>query len=266
MIKLIALDLDGTLLTKQKTISPRTQQALAHAHAQGVEIVLASGRPNVGIEPIWQLLGIDAQPNYMVSFNGSLATYLPKNQTLLSKGLKGKDAKYLKKIVDEVGLNIHAFSKQYGLITPQHNPYTEREATVNGLGITEMDFEQLEDDHDIIKILMVSDPQSLTAGISRLPTELQQRYTLVQSAPIFFEFLNPTVNKGVAVASIAEHKGIEMSEVLSFGDAGNDRAMLALSGIGVAMGNADDKTKAIADRITASNEEDGIALVVEELI
>lgn len=266
MIKMISLDLDGTLLRKDKTISARTREALAAAHQQGVEIVLASGRPNVGIEPIWELLGLEAKPNYMISFNGALATNLANGEILLSKGITGKDAKMIKQVIDEVGLDLHAFSERHGVITPKHNPYTAHEAKVNRIEVTEFDFEQLEDDHPIIKVLMVSDADSLTQGIAKLPSHLGDKYTLVQSAPIFFEFLNPEVNKGIALKAIAKDKGIEMSEVLSFGDAGNDRAMLQFAGVGVAMGNADDETKAVADRVTASHEEDGIALVVEELV
>lgn len=266
MIKLIALDLDGTLLKKDKTISPRTQKALADAHAKGVEIVLASGRPNVGIAPIWEQLKIASKPNYMISFNGALSINLTEDKTLLSKGITGKDAKMIKQEVDKLGLSMHAFSTIHGVITPCHNPQTAHEAKVNKVDVIEYNFDDLEDDHPIIKVLMVSEPERLTDGIAKLPNHLAEQFTLVQSAPIFFEFLNPEVNKGVALKAIAEDKGISMDEVLSFGDAGNDRAMLQMSGVGVAMANADEDTKAIADRVTASHEDDGIALVVEELI
>jgi Cof subfamily protein (haloacid dehalogenase superfamily) len=266
MIKLIALDLDGTLLRKDKSISPRTQQALQSAHAQGIEIVLASGRPTVGIEPIWAQLDIDAPPNYMISFNGSLSTHLPSKSTLLSKGLNGRDVKKLKSIIEKIGLNIHAFSESLGLIAPALNPYTEREAEINGIEITLLDFDELDDDHPIIKVMMVGESTALDAGEKLLPPELMQTYTQVRSASIFFEFLNPDVNKGIALEAIAKHKGISMDEVISFGDAGNDRAMLKLSGKGVAMANADAETKEIADLMTTSNEDDGIALILEPLL
>jgi Cof subfamily protein (haloacid dehalogenase superfamily) len=220
----------------------------------------------VGIAPIWELLKIDAEPNYMISFNGALSSNLASNTTLLSKGITGKDAKQIKQEIDAIGLDLHAFSTVHGVITPRHNPQTAHEAKVNRVQVTEFDFENLEDDHPIIKVLMVSEPERLTDGIGKLPGYLSERYTLVQSAPIFFEFLNPEVNKGVALRAIADDKGITMDEVLSFGDAGNDRAMLEMSGVGVAMGNADADTKSIADRVTASHEEDGIALIVEELV
>lgn len=266
MIKLIALDLDGTLLRKDKSISPRTQQALQLAHSQGIEIVLASGRPTVGIEPIWSQLGIEQTANYMISFNGSLSTHLPSKSTLLSKGLRGHDVKKLKPIIESLGLHIHAFSESLGLIAPTLNPYTEREAEVNGIDITLLNFDELDDDHPIIKVMMVGEPAALDEATTKLPLELTQTYTQVRSASIFFEFLNPEVNKGIALEAIAKHKGISMEDVISFGDAGNDRAMLRLSGTGVAMANADPETKKISDLITASNEEDGIALILEPLL
>ncbi|MGR5543174.1 HAD-IIB family hydrolase, partial [Vibrio campbellii] len=80
--------------------------------------------------------------------------------------------------------------------------------------------------------------------------ELREEFTVVQSAPIFLEFLNPLANKGIGVAAIAEHLGIKQEEVMTMGDAENDHHMLKYAGLGIAMSNAMEETKQIADHIT----------------
>ena len=213
MYKLIALDMDGTLLRNDGSISERTQQAIAAAKALGVKVVLASGRPIAGMEKFLQQLTLTGHEDYVLSYNGSLVQNVGSGEVLASRLLTGLDARYLATISQQLGVNIHAFSEPQGLIAPRNSRYTELERSHNDLVLTELDFASLPDDEPILKVMMVDEPEILAQAVSRLPPEVYQRYTVVQSTPYFLEFLHPQSNKGSGVAALAEHPQAELDEL-----------------------------------------------------
>lgn len=263
MYKLIALDMDGTLLNSQKLISPRTKQAIEQARQQGIKVVLASGRPIDGMRDKLEELKLTTNDDYVLYYNGSMVANVGTGEIIHQQIIDGKAAKRIALLAQQWGLNTHAFSQIYGLITPKISQYTELEANINGLNVTEMDFQQLADDHPIIKAMIVGEPAKLSQAIEQLPIQWRQEFTVVQSAPFFLEFLNTASNKGIGVQAIAEHLGIQANEVICMGDAENDHHMLHYAGLGIAMENAMEETKRIADHITLSNDQDGVAVAIE---
>ena len=266
MYKLVALDMDGTLLNSEKEITERNKQAIAKAREKGVSVVLASGRPLHGMKEKLNELELTSENDFVVSFNGSFVHRVADFKEIHSRIITGKDAKRVANLAKELGVHMHAFSVEHGLITPENNPYTGHEATINGVETTEFDFSQLEDDHSIIKVMFADAPEVLDKATPQLPSELYDDYTVVRSAHIFLEFLNKGSNKGVGVATVADHLGINPDEVICMGDAENDHHMIEYAGLGVAMANATDETKEIADYITDSNEDSGVAKVIEKFI
>jgi Cof subfamily protein (haloacid dehalogenase superfamily) len=114
--------------------------------------------------------------------------------------------------------------------------------------------------------MIVGEPGRLSTMIKSLPTDIYERYTIVQSAPFFLEFLSLKSNKGIGVEAIANHLGIQSSEVVCIGDAENDNHMIKFAGLGVAMSNAMEETKALADYIAPSNDNDGVAAVINKFV
>ncbi|PSW20731.1 Cof-type HAD-IIB family hydrolase [Photobacterium sanctipauli] len=266
MYKLVALDMDGTLLNSQKAISPRTKQAIQAAREQGVHVVLASGRPLEGMEKYLTELGMTSDNDFVLSYNASLIQRVASKTVIRKQIMKGSDAKNIASLANDFVTFVHAFSPERGLITPEDNTYTQHESTINGVETTVVDFVELGNDEEIIKTMMVAEPSILSAAIEQLPAALYEQYTVVQSAPFFLEFMNKHSNKGTGVAMLAEHLGISADEVICMGDAGNDHHMIKYAGLGVAMGNATEDTKALANHITDSNDEDGVAKVIEQFI
>ncbi|MGR6980431.1 Cof-type HAD-IIB family hydrolase [Testudinibacter sp. P27/CKL/0425] len=264
--KLIALDLDGTLLNTQKAISQRNQDAILAARAQGVYVILASGRPYIGMKKYMQQLGMTGSDDYVLCFNGARVERADDGHVINSKMLSGKDAKRVAYYAQQMGLNTHAFSPERGLITPQPSHYTQHEADSNFIDFTVIDFDTLDDDEPIIKSMIIDPPELLEKIVTNLPSELAQRYTVVRSAPFFLEFIHPQANKGAGVAALAEHLNIAAEQVICCGDAGNDLHMLQYAGLGVAMGNATDELKAVADYITADHNDSGVAQVIEKFV
>lgn len=266
MYKLIALDMDGTLLTTDKRVSEKNKAAIKAAEANGVKIVLASGRPIIGITKYLNELDLLKDEDYVLSFNGGLVQNT-KTQEIVSKlPLKGKDLKNIYKVSKELNINIHAFSAKDGLITPKSSQYTEHEATINGIEINIKDFNDVDDEEDIIKVMMIDPQEILDPAIEKLPAEVYEKYSVFKSAPFFLEFTNKEVDKGLGLKKLGEYLGIKKEEIIACGDAGNDLSMVKYAGLGVAMGNAIKEVKEVANFITTSNDEDGIANVIEKFI
>ncbi|MEW7865937.1 sugar-phosphatase [Aeromonas diversa] len=266
MYKLIALDMDGTLLNHQKQISARNKAAIAAARQQGVTVVLASGRPLEGMSAYLEELGMTGEEDYVICYNGTLVQRAADRSVIRSQSLRGRDASHIASLAAGLGVNVHAFSPVRGLITPALNHYTEHESRLNDLPITLLDFAELSPEEEILKVMLVDPPELLAPAIARLPAELHREYTVVQSAPFFLEIMNRESHKGAGVAALAEHLGLTQGQVICMGDAGNDSHMIEYAGLGIAMGNATEELKAMADHITASNDEDGVALAIERFV
>lgn len=265
MYKLIAIDMDGTLLREDKTISDKTKDRIKKSVEKGVKIVLASGRPIEGLERYLEELQLVTEDDFVMSFNGSVIQNA-KTKAIISKNiLKGSDLKALYRLAKQIGVNIHAFTKQ-GCVTPIMNEYSQLEGHINGIEVHEVDFNTIDDNEDVIKVMFIDPEPVLAAAIEKIPHHVYEDFTVVRSAPYFLEFLNKASSKGTGVKALAEHLGIKREEIICIGDAGNDLDMIEYAGLGVAMGNAFEEVKAAADYVTLDNESDGVAHVIEKFI
>lgn len=266
MYKLIALDMDGTLLTSEKKISDNTKKALKAAEAKGVKVVLASGRPLDGITRYLEELDLLKEDDYTLSFNGGIVINNKTKDIITSTLIKGCDLKDIYRVSKELDINIHAFSVREGLITPKISQYTKHECDINKINYTIKDFNEVDDDEDIVKVMMIDPQEKLDEAIKKLPKYLYDKYSVFKSAPFFLEFTNKEVDKGKGLKKLGEYLGIAQDEIIACGDAGNDLSMIKYAGLGVAMKNATDDVKSEADYITLSNDEEGIVHVVEKFI
>lgn len=266
MYKIIALDMDGTLLNKEKVVTDRTKAALKKAGEKGVKIVLASGRPIDGIKRYLEELNLVKEDEYVLSYNGCLVQETKTEKIICEFGLKGRDLHYFHDISCSLGINIHAFSPKRGLITPKNSRYTEVEATINQIDTNICDFATVKEDEDIIKIMLIDEPEILEKATEALPKELYDKYNIVKSTPYFLEIFNKEAGKGVGLKALAKHLNVKQEEVIAVGDAGNDLDMIEYAGLGVAMANASENVKEIANYITDSHNEDGVAQIIEKFI
>lgn len=266
MYKLIALDMDGTLLNKEKKVTDRTKKAIQDARDKGVTVVLATGRPIDGVNRYLEELNMYTDKDYVLSYNGGLVLKTKSKEVITKIGLLGEDVHYLYDLSKKLNVNIHAFSEKDGLVTPKNSKYTQVEADINGIAITEMNFDNIAKDESYIKIMMIDEPEILQNAVDNLPKEVYDKYTVVRSTPFFLEFLNKEVNKGTGLELLAKHLGVNRDEIIAMGDAGNDLHMIEYAGMGIAMGNAFDEVKEAADYITDSNDDDGVATAIEKLV
>ena len=266
MYKLIALDMDGTLLREDKTVSQRTKDAIKKAKDKGVTVVLATGRPIEGVHKYLEELDMLGENDYVLSYNGSLVQKSKTKEIISKVTLKGTDTTYLYNLSKEIGVNIHSFSEKEGLITPKDNKYTRVEADINGIKFKEFSFDNIDPEDVMVKVMMIDEPEILEKAIDKLPKDIYEKYTVLRSAPYFLEFLNKDANKGTGVELLAKHLDIKPDEIITMGDAGNDLHMIEYAGLGVAMGNAFEEIKKVANYITDTNENDGVAKVIEKFV
>lgn len=137
---------------------------------------------------------------------------------------------------------------------------------MNGINITIKNFDEVDDNEDIIKVMMIDPQEILDPAIKELPSEIYEKYSVFKSAPFFLEFTHKEVDKGLGLKKLGEYLGIKREEIIACGDAGNDLSMVKYAGLGVAMGNATEEIKQAANFITDSNDEDGIVKVIEKFI
>ena len=265
MYNLIATDLDGTLLNDKKEISDRCQEDIKKLKKMGKKIVLATGRPLHGIIPYLKTLDLYDDNTYVVVYNGAVVVNATGEDIIFDTPVSLDTYKELYNLSKQLGVNIHALTLG-GVHTPKNNPYTGVESSINKIPVTEGAIEDIDPSTKIIKVMFVDDPKKLDDITPLIPDWVKEKYTVVRSADIFLEFLNKNVNKGVGVSIIAERFGIKPQEVICIGDAENDISMIRYAGLGVAMANATLDVKAAADYITLTNEEDGVAHVIEKFM
>lgn len=265
MYKLIAMDMDGTLLNNKKELTAETIKVLKQAKKQGIYPVLATGRPLQGIRNYLQQLDLAGAEDYVVTFSGARLSTSDGLNVLYSANIVGADLRKIYELAQQHQLNLHAFD-QHGCIAPRSSKYTDLEIRLNNLELRLCDFAKMAIDEPIIKVLLADEPDLLNQLHQKLNSEWFENYNILRSAPFFLEFLRKDVDKWSAIQCLANHLGIKNDEIMCIGDAGNDKSMICNAGLGVAMQNAFDEVKECADFVTLSNEEDGVAYAIKKFV
>jgi hypothetical protein len=262
---LIVLDLDDTLLTSDLAISARTKDALLKAQHNGARVVLASGRPTGAMKRYALELGLERHGGFLISFNGAVVTDCTNLHQIFRKSLSVAHMREIHDHARRHGVSILGYHEDR-IITPRENPYTEVESTLTGLDVEQVDDFPERITENSIKVIVVDDPERLQAVAESFRPHAEGRMNMVFSKPFFLEFTDLGIDKRHSLALLCERLKIPPAQVMAVGDSFNDMGMLEFAGLAVAMGNARDEVKAIADHITASHDQDGVALAVERFI
>ncbi len=260
--KMITIDLDDTLLTDELTVTDTSKRAIRQAVDQGVIVTLATGR----------MFASAAKIASQLQLNVPLITY----QGAYVKGLYDKSTLYEKSVSPGISQEVYNVAQQYGvhmqiyqedtLISPEDNDKIKHYVQIANVPyVVREDFEELLA-RPSTKILYSDDPDKLDHLQDLLKKRLGNAAYITKSKPFFLEILHPEASKGKAILYLAEHFGIDPKQIIAVGDSYNDHDMLEVAGLSVAMGNAVESLKEIADYITATNNEDGVRQVIEKFI
>jgi Cof subfamily protein (haloacid dehalogenase superfamily) len=257
MAKLIALDIDGTLLNSKLEISPVTKSALQHAASRGHHIVLASSRPPRSVRAIARALG--TPETVSISLGGA---FVFDQHVVFEKILPEQIAISVIELARDRALHVSLYSGQDWLVESD-DKWAALEANVVGFQPNLVD-DLITYSAAVHKLLVMGEAEN----ISDFQHELHQSQwplDAVLSKPVYCEVTAAAISKAEAIETVAQHFALNLHDVIAFGDGENDLSMIRAAGVGVAMGNALPSVKAVANLVTKSNDEDGIALALEEL-
>ncbi|NEW65984.1 sugar-phosphatase [Carnobacteriaceae bacterium zg-84] len=267
-IKMVAIDIDGTLLNSKGELTPKVKETIKKATQKGVKIVLCTGRPTKGVENLLNELDLMSDEQYVISYNGSLVQSTNKKQIVQSYSFTFKELDEIRELADTLQVHYHAAGDDALYTTNRMiGIYTAYESVLVNMPIAYRTIDELKNINlNPYKMMFVDEPHILDDVLLKIPQAIKEKYFLVKSAPFYLEILHKDANKGNAVAALATFLNIDLSQIMAIGDNDNDIDMIDVAGYGVAMGNAVDRVKEHATYMTTSNDEDGVAHILEELV
>ena len=255
--RLIAVDIDGTLLNDQKQIPPENIDALRQAQSNGVAVAIASGRMPPLIEPIQDKLGMDCA---LISCNGGrvVGTRAEGRPVIYDNPLPADVARHFIEFSQSQGylLNFFYNDRLYADDGGDREPFRTLYSRHTGAEYYITDLAQF-DGCAPSKVILLTAPDLRDQLYDRFVDELGARAAIFKTEPMYLEVMAPGVNKGAALPTLAEYCGISTDEILAIGDADNDTAMIAAAGIGVAVANGSVATRQAADYVTERNNNEG---------
>lgn len=259
--KLVATDLDGTIVGRDLQISPRVLRAIQRVQASGTHFVMATGRMFRSTLPYAQACDVTTP---LITYQGALIRDHRTMQDLWHRTMTADMAREALEALAETGLHVNLYVNDELLIsklTPEAELYS-RISQVEPRIIPSLSAAL---DAEPTKIVAIGEPDQIDHWVSILKERFAGRLYVTKSISRFLEIANPQISKSAALSHLCERLGIAREEVIAFGDGMNDLDMLEWAGCGVAMGNAPDAVKEVANRITTHVREDGVACVLEEL-
>ena len=281
MYKLVAIDLDGTMLNQYGIVSQNTNEAIQKAQEAGMEVIIASGRPIDSIKTIAKEIKSE---KYFISGNGAIIYDMAKNEIIYENTLKKQKALEIIKICEENSIyyNIYteneivAKSLQCNVLYYHKENANKEEKNKTHINIVENVYDYIANrDEKIVKITICDKNQVIFKSIMRKLKELDEIEVLevshmsrkmikqgTEEIPIedfYTEISAKNVDKWNAIEFLKEKMNIKTEEIIAIGDNVNDKKMLENAGLGVAMGQSDPTIKKVAKQITTSNTEDGVA-------
>ena len=269
-IKLVAIDIAATLVNDHRQITPKTKEALEAAKQQGVKVVLCTGRPMTGVNAYLTELGLNHQDDeYVISFNGALAQST-NERVLVNYTLSFDDYIDWQSFCTKNNVKSQFESRDYIYTTNRDlSPWTIHESDLVSMPVRVRSLDEMahtQDQYVLAKGMMLGDKEELNQVQTKFIKEFGDRFTVIRSEDFYLEIINHRASKGSTLKALSEELGIKQDEVMALGNAQNDNSMIEYAGIGVAMGNAVPETKAVADVITDTNNNDGVGKAVEKYV
>ncbi|MBB1535182.1 Cof-type HAD-IIB family hydrolase [Leptotrichia sp.] len=270
MIKLLAIDMDGTLLNEEKHIDTPQKEAVQKAIEDGIKVVLCTGRPLFGVLPVYGELELEKYnlDEYVILNNGCSLRKTTNWELLDNKEITKEDVIYLDKLRKGYNLDLTVSNdNDYFVVGDKANKYTIEDGKLVYVDIKPISLEEATSGkHTFFKSMYLGEEEEIQRFKNDNENLLKDKYDAVLSQIHIFEMLPFGTNKAAALKELAEKLGIEREEIMTIGDGNNDVEMLEFAGIGVAMGNGTESAKKAANYVTDTNENHGVAKAIEKYI
>lgn len=287
MYKLIVIDLDGTMLDSYGQVTQNTKNAIKNAIEKGIDVVIASGRPIDSIKSIAKDIGSE---KYFIAGNGALIYDIPKDEILYDKYMKKEKVLEIIKICEENSISYNVYtdktilakSLKYNVLYYYKENLKKPEDKRTHINIVEniYDYIQKMQEEKFLKITICDDSKAIFQSIIRKLEQIKDIEILdvshmsrkvieqgTEQIPIeyyYTEISSENVDKWYAIEFLMKKLQIQKEEIITIGDNSNDKKMIKEAGLGIAMGQSMPQLKAIADYITNSNTEEGVAKAIEK--
>lgn len=265
--KILVLDIDGTLTTSEKQISPETKRGLLNIQERGHLVMLASGRPTPGMLRYAKELELEKYGGYLLSFNGARIINCRTGEIVFQQTLPRHVIPSLYAFAKEHDLGLLTYYGDYIVSGTRLDEYVEIESRINGIPVREVgDFVEFVD-FDVNKCLMTAPPEKAEQCMKLLQEKYDGILSVYRSEPFFIEIMPKNVDKATSLDRMLATVGLSRENAICCGDGYNDITMIEYAGVGVAMQNAQEAVKKAADYVTErSNDQDGIVEVVEKFV
>ena len=267
MIKLITIDIDGTLLTNTRRLPKKNKEMILKAKKLGAHIALVSGRPFSGILPYVKELDLEHEGHFSISQNGSYIFDNYTKEVITGVFQKPKDLINLDKALKNFKVQVSAMDDD-SFYTRHKNPniLTRFDSFITKLKLQKISYKDFDEDKNFGRFLVMGWPWNIEKVMDNMPSFVNENYYYAKTAPVLIEVMNKNANKGNAIKLMSEKSGFRIDEIMAIGNEMNDIPMLDMAGFSVAMENANDYLKPHADYITLSNNKAGVGEAIEKLI
>lgn len=266
--KLIACDMDETLLNDDKQISKENYEAIKKVRDLGVKFVLASGRGFIDIQNTAKLLNLyDKENEYIISFNGGVITENKANKLLSVEGITFEQTKALFNLGLDYNVGFHIYTIEevytYRISKEEHDYMKGRLDRCIALSKPDLDFLK---NQQIMKVIFQNDDRNYLEKIEQeIPASIMSQFTISYSGNRYIEFNQQGVSKGSGLNKLIKQLNITSEETIAIGDNNNDISMIKAAGLGIAVANATTDTKAVANKICQfTNNQSAIAHIIEQ--
>lgn len=260
--RLAAIDLDKTLLDSEYQLTEYNLSAVRELANNSVTVVLASGRMHRTIMPFSRQIGLE-EP--VISYNGALIKHLKTDETVYHIPIKTDLASEIIEKCARMNLHLNFYLNDV-LYVVELNKWSELYDTRTGAKSNPVGNLHKFDGKEPTKLQIVSAPKKIDNLTGLFKEQFGRQLYVVRTQPEYIEFMNPEASKGRALLIVAQKLNIPKEQVVAFGDSENDKSMMEVASFSIAMGNSTDELKAFADFVTTTNEEDGVAAAIYELL
>lgn len=263
--KIIFTDLDDTLLNSEKKISQIDKEAIMKAQEAGIKFVLASGRPTFAMYDLAKELELEKYGSFILSFNGSIITNCKSGEHIFEESLTKEDLHLMYDFAKENSCHILTYVDDE-IIYETESEYIDVEVT-----LTKMPHKIVKNfkeavNKPAVKCMILEEPSYLKEVEKKLKEKYGDKYSIAISKPFFLEVTKLGVDKGVALKNLVETLGMKIEESIAVGDSYNDLPMLKAAGLAACVENANEDIKKVCSFISKSNDEGGMAYLIENLI
>ncbi|WP_329905336.1 Cof-type HAD-IIB family hydrolase [Porphyromonas pogonae] len=265
--KIIALDVDGTLVTSDGVLAERDKNALIRIQEEsGMRIILASGRPPQGLKALANDLKLDEYSGYILPFNGGQVINCRTKKVISENTLSKEVVAELYEMSKEHGLTILTYGSKGIISENPEDPFLQEEARLNQMDVIRVENFLEAVNFNPPKCLLVGPPERVKEVEGLFKLDLQGKVNVFRSAEFFLELVPWGVHKAQAIAGLLDKLDLNRNELIAVGDSFNDVEMIQYAGLGVAMANAKEPVKACADYVTTDNDNAGIAHMLDKYV